>query len=95
MLGYYGEKQPMNLIPGYGDTNASIHGAFAILAALCTVKKPGKASIFPWQKLTQLRTAGGSGDGLQHERTGTGMQGNRHPVLMPHGNYPARGEISG
>jgi len=32
--------------------------AFAILAALWHVRKQGKASIFPWQKLTQLRSAG-------------------------------------
>ena len=27
LLGYYGDTLPMNLAPGYGDTNASMHGA--------------------------------------------------------------------
>jgi len=28
LLGYYGDTLPMNLAPGYGDTNASMHGRF-------------------------------------------------------------------
>jgi len=58
LLGYYGEKQPMNLVPGYGDTNASIHGAFAILAHCGTVRKPGKAAYFPGGSLRNYEPAG-------------------------------------
>jgi benzylsuccinate CoA-transferase BbsF subunit len=41
-LGYADDKSPMNLVPGYGDTNASIHAAFAVLAALWHREETGE-----------------------------------------------------
>jgi crotonobetainyl-CoA:carnitine CoA-transferase CaiB-like acyl-CoA transferase len=67
LLGYYGDTLPMNLAPGYGDTNASMHGAVTNLI--------GEA-IMDYNMNGRIQ----------------GLQGNRHPVLCPHGNYPCQGD---
>jgi benzylsuccinate CoA-transferase BbsF subunit len=93
LLGYYGDKTPMNLIPGYGDTNASIHGAFAVLAALWHREIMGEGqhiSLAESYAITNLL-----GEAItDYKMNGRvkGLQGNRHPTLCPHGNYPCQGD---
>ena len=93
MLGYYGDKQPMNLVPGYGDTNASIHGAFAILAALWHREETGEGQHISLAEAYAVTNLLGEAI-MDYMMNGNvpGLQGNRHPVLCPHGNYPCRGK---
>ena len=93
LLGYYGDKQPMNLVPGYGDTNASIHGAFAILAALWHREETGEGQHISLAEAYTITSLLGETI-MDYNMNGRvpGLQGNRHPVLCPHGNYPCRGK---
>jgi benzylsuccinate CoA-transferase BbsF subunit len=92
LLGYYGDKQPMNLVPGYGDTNASIHGAFAILAALWHREETGEGQHISLAEAYTITSLLGETI-MDYNMNGRvpGLQGNRHPVLCPHGNYPCQG----
>jgi benzylsuccinate CoA-transferase BbsF subunit len=92
LLGYYGDKQPMNLVPGYGDTNASIHGAFAILAALWHREETGEGQHISLAEAYAITNLLGETI-MDYNMNGRvqGLQGNRHPVLCPHGNYPCQG----
>jgi benzylsuccinate CoA-transferase BbsF subunit len=92
LLGYYGDKQPMNLVPGYGDTNASIHGAFAILAALWHREETGEGQHISLAEAYTITSLLGETI-MDYNMNGRvpGLQGNRHPVLCPHGNYPCKG----
>ena len=92
LLGYNGDDTPMNLIPGYGDTNASIHGAFAILAALWHREITGEGqhiSLAEAYGITDL--LGEAIMDYNMNRRIQGLQGNCHPMLCPHGNYPCQG----
>ena len=92
LLGYVGDKTPMNLIPGYGDTNASIHGAFAILAALWHREMTGEGQHISLAEAYAITSLLGEAimDYTMNGRV-PGLQGNRHPMLCPHGNYPCQG----
>ena len=93
LLGYNGDKTPMNLIPGYGDTNASIHGAFAILAALWHREMTGEGQHISLAEAYAITSLLGEAimDYTMNGRV-PGLQGNCHPTLCPHGNYPCRGD---
>jgi benzylsuccinate CoA-transferase BbsF subunit len=93
LLGYYGDKTPMNLIPGYGDTNASIHGAFAVLAALWHREITGEGQHISLAESYAVTSLLGEAtmDYNMNRRIG-GLQGNHHPTLCPHGNYPCQGD---
>ena len=93
LLGYAGDKTPMNLIPGYGDTNASIHGAFAILAALWHREITGEGQHISLAEAYAITSLLGEAimDYTMNGRV-PGLQGNQHPMLCPHGNYPCQGD---
>ena len=93
LLGYYGEKQPMNLVPGYGDTNASIHGAFAILAALWHREETGEGQhISLAEAYASHEPAGGGNHGLQHERQRPKIAGKPPSGIMSAWELPCRGK---
>ncbi len=93
LLGYYGDNLPMNLAPGYGDTNASMHGAFAVLAALWHREKTGEGQHVTLAESYAVTNLIGEAI-MDYNMNGRiqGLQGNRHPVLCPHGNYPCQGD---
>jgi len=93
LLGYHGDKTPINLIPGYGDTNGSIHGAFAILAALWHRNMTGEGQHISLAESYAITSLLGEAI-MDYSMNGhiQGLQGNHHPVLCPHGNYPCNGD---
>jgi crotonobetainyl-CoA:carnitine CoA-transferase CaiB-like acyl-CoA transferase len=93
LLGYYGDKIPMNLAPGYGDTNASMHGAFAVLAALWHREQTGEGQHVSLAESYAVTNLLGEAI-MDYKMNGRvqGLQGNRHPTLCPHGNYPCQGD---
>jgi len=92
LVGYYGDKTPMNVIPAYGDANASIHAAYAVLAALWHREKTGEGQHISLAESYTITSLLGEAimDYNMNERI-QGLQGNRHPTLCPHGNYPCHG----
>jgi len=84
LLGYYGDTLPMNLAPGYGDTNASMHGAFAVLAALWHREKTGEGQHVTLAESYAVTNLIGEAI-MDYNMNGRiqGLQGNRHPVLCP------------
>jgi crotonobetainyl-CoA:carnitine CoA-transferase CaiB-like acyl-CoA transferase len=93
LLGYGGDSTPMNLIPGYGDSNASIHGAFAVLAALWHREETGEGQHISLAEAYAVTNLLGEVI-MDYDMNGRiqGLQGNRHPVFCPHGNYPCQGK---
>jgi crotonobetainyl-CoA:carnitine CoA-transferase CaiB-like acyl-CoA transferase len=93
LLGYYGDNIPMNLAPGYGDTNASMHGAFAVLAALWHREQTGEGQHVSLAESYAITNLLGEAI-MDYSMNGRvqGVQGNRHPVLCPHGNYRCQGD---
>lgn len=93
LLGYYVDETPMNLIPGYGDTNASIHGAFAVLAALWHREITGEGQHISLAESYAVTSLLGEAI-MDYNMNGRiqRLQGNRHPSLCPHGNYPCQGD---
>jgi benzylsuccinate CoA-transferase BbsF subunit len=93
LLGYDGEPPLGMSAVAYGDANASIHAAFAVLAALVYRKMTGEG-----QPIDLAETQMGSsllGEALmdyQMNGRAAGPRGNRHPYLAPHNNYPCAGE---
>ena len=92
-LGYYGEPLLGAQTSSFGDCNASIHGVFAVLAALVYRKKTGKGQ---WIDLSEVE-AGTSLLGqaiLDYSMNGRTMQprGNRDPSMSPHNNYRCQGD---
>ena len=91
-LGYADDKSPMNLVPGYGDTNASIHAAFAVLAALWHREETGEGQHISLAESYAVTSLLGEAT-MDYLMNGNipGLQGNNHPALCPHGNYPCQG----
>ena len=93
LLGYPGEPPLGMSAVAYGDANASIHAAFVILAALVHRKMTGEG-----QQIDLAETQMGSsllGEALMDYQMNGRVarpQGNRHPYMSPHNNYPCAGE---
>jgi len=93
LLGYDGEPPLGMSAVAYGDANASIHAAFAILAALVYRKMTGEG-----QQIDLAETQMGSslmGEALMdfHMNGRTARpQGNRHSHMAPHNHYPCSEE---
>jgi benzylsuccinate CoA-transferase BbsF subunit len=93
LLGYYGEPPLGMSAVAYGDANASIHAAFAVLAALVYRKITGEG-----QPIDLAETQMGSallGEALMDYQMNNRVakpKGNRHPHMAPHNNYPCAGE---
>lgn len=77
----------------YADFNAAVHAAFAILAALYHRKRTGKGQYVDMAQLETLISTMGEAM-MEYTMNGEvlGTQGNQHPTMAPHGNYPCRGE---
>ena len=93
LIGYYGENTPMQVIAAYGDANASIHGAFAVMAALRYRYKTGKGQHIELAESDAVTSLLGEAV-MEFAMNGVspGFQGNSHPVLSPHGIYPCQGK---
>lgn len=93
LVGYYGDDIPMNVMAAYGDANASIHGAFAVLAALWHRERTGEGQhieLGESQAVTSLL-----GEGIIEYCVNSRIlkpQGNYHPSICPHGMYRCKGK---
>ncbi|MDO8532179.1 MAG: CoA transferase [Dehalococcoidia bacterium] len=93
LLGYEDTTYPEDLHIAYGDTNAAIFCAFAVLTALFHRRKTGRGQFIDlsaWESTACLLGE----PMLEHQFLGIipGHQGSRHPYAAPHGNYPCRGD---
>ena len=92
MIGYHGEDEPLQVMSAYGDANASIHGAFAVLVALWHREMTGQGQHIELSESESVLSLLGEGI-MEYMMNGRnpGLQGNYHPVLCPHGAYPCSG----
>lgn len=92
LTGYRGWR-PMHVGISYGDPNAGLHGAFAVLCALMYRARTGKGQyidLSQWETSTAMVAEGlleYSMNGTQPER-----DGNRDPHMAPHGVFRSAGE---
>ena len=92
LTGYAGHG-PTEVGLSYGDPNAGLHGAFAILSALWKREETGRGQyidLSQWEALDAILPEGilpFTMRGEQPERTG-----NRDQGMAPHGIYRARGD---
>jgi crotonobetainyl-CoA:carnitine CoA-transferase CaiB-like acyl-CoA transferase len=92
LTGYKGWR-PMHVGISYGDPNAGLHGAFAVLCALMYRARTGKGQyidLSQWETSTAMVAEGlldYSMNGSQPER-----DGNRDPYMAPHGVFRCAGE---
>lgn len=93
MTGYYGEDVPMNVMFGYGDCNASIHAAFAVLAALWHRERTGKGQHIELAECWAVTNLLGEAI-MEYCMNGRIMKpkGNRHPSMSPHNTYRCKGK---
>ena len=92
MIGYYGE-QPLGMCSlYYGDSNASVHAAFAVLAALYYHESTGEGQQIDLSEAEASTSILGEPimDYIMNGRV-RGPQGNRHPFMAPHNNYRCKG----
>lgn len=92
MIGYYGDRV-IGQERGIGDPNSSMHGAFAVLAALYYREQSGEGQYIELSQLEAL--VGCLAEGvLEYTMNGriAGTQGNRHPSMAPHNCYRCKGE---
>ncbi len=92
LTGYAGWP-PMHAGMSYGDPNAGLHAAFAVLAALLYRERTGSGQFIDmsqWESTMALL-----GEGIM-DYTMNGTQpprnGNRMPWMAPHGIFPCAGE---
>jgi benzylsuccinate CoA-transferase BbsF subunit len=92
MVGYYGERV-LGLQQAYADINSSLHGAFAVLAALHYRKRTGKGQHIDMAQMEAVISIAGEAV-LEYTMNGRvlGTLGNRHPTMCPHNNYRCKGE---
>ncbi len=92
LTGYQG-RGPSEVGISYGDPNAGLHGAFAVLAALWKREETGRGQhidVSQWESLVAILPEGVlpyTMRGEQLPRTG-----NRDPLMAPHGMFPAAGD---
>jgi crotonobetainyl-CoA:carnitine CoA-transferase CaiB-like acyl-CoA transferase len=96
LTGYAG-WQPMHVGLSYGDPNAGLHAAFALLAALLYRERTGKGQYIDmsqWESTMNV-LAEGIMDYTMN-RSQPPRSGNRDPLMAPHGIFrcaPAQGEL--
>jgi crotonobetainyl-CoA:carnitine CoA-transferase CaiB-like acyl-CoA transferase len=92
VTGYKGGP-PMHVGISYGDPTAGLHGAIAVLAALCHRQRTGEGQFIDvslWEASATLLP-----DALlEYEMNGTepSRDGNRDPYMAPHGVFRSAGE---
>jgi crotonobetainyl-CoA:carnitine CoA-transferase CaiB-like acyl-CoA transferase len=93
LVGYSGEETPMQVMSAYGDANASIHGTFAVLAALWHREKTGEGQHIELSETEAVTSLLGEAimEYYMNSRI-LPLQGNCHPTLCPHGMYPCKGK---
>ncbi len=92
LSGYIGHG-PSEVGLSYGDPNAGLHGAFAILAALWKREETGLGQyidLSQWESLMAILPEGILPFTMRDEQPP--RMGNRDPQWAPHGIYPAKGE---
>ncbi len=88
LTGYIG-SQPMHVGLSYGDPNAGLHAAFAVLSALLYRQRSGKGQYIDMSQWESTMAVLGEGimdytmNGIQPPRSG-----NRDPWMAPHGIFP-------
>jgi benzylsuccinate CoA-transferase BbsF subunit len=92
MIGYPGERVLGEQTP-YLDVNSSIHGAFAVMAALFYRQRTGKGQYIDMAQIDVGASVIGEAF-MEYFMTSRvmGTMGNRNPVMAPHNNYPCKGE---
>ena len=93
LYGYRNEDTLGSLTFAVGDYYNAFHGAFAILSALYYRNKSKKGQFID---MCQIETTAGLiseafMDFFMNGRV-MGPQGNYHPTMSPHGNYPCKGD---
>jgi benzylsuccinate CoA-transferase BbsF subunit len=92
LTGYAGE-QPMHVGMSYGDPNAGLHAAFAVLSALYHRERTGKGQYIDMSQWESTMNVMGEGimdftmNGTQPPRNG-----NRIPEMAPHGVFRCEGD---
>ncbi len=92
LTGYAGWP-PMHAGMSYGDPNAGLHAAFAVLAALLYRERTGKGQHIDMSQWESTMALLGEGF-LDHAMNGAEppRNGNRLPWMAPHGIFPCAGE---
>jgi len=92
LSGYRG-RGPSEVGLSYGDPNAGLHGAFAILSALWKREETGRGQyvdVSQWESLVSILPEGVLPVSMGQEQTP--RMGNRDLVMAPHGIFPTNGE---
>jgi len=92
LTGYAG-WQPMHVGMSYGDPNAGLHAAFAVLAALLYRERTGKGQYIDMSQWEATMTLLGAGF-MEQAMNGAPppRSGNRVPNMAPHGVFRCAGE---
>lgn len=92
LTGYIG-SQPMHVGLSYGDPNAGLHAAFAVLSALLYRQHSGKGQYIDMSQWESTMAVLGEGI-MDYTMNGTQppRSGNRDPWMAPHGIFPCTGE---
>jgi len=92
LLGYQGQPPLGMTALAFGDANASIHAAFAVLAALFHHSQTGEGLFIDLSESRAASSLLGEAfmDYFMNGRIAR-PEGNSHRYMVPHGNYPCRG----
>ncbi len=92
LIGYPGERVLGEQTP-YLDVNSSIHGAFAVMAALYYRERSGKGQYIDMAQIEVGASVIGEAF-MEYFMNGrlVGTRGNRARGMAPHNNYPCRGD---
>lgn len=93
LVGYRDDEAPYLMNVAYGDANASIHGAVAVLAALWHREETGQGQHIELSETEAVASLMGEGF-MNYVMNGQvlGTQGNFNPKMCPHGIYQCKGE---
>ncbi len=89
----YKDWHPMHVGMSYGDPNAGLHAAFAVIAALFHRDRTGKGQYIDMSQWDSSMSVLGEAF-LQYQMTGSQPErnGNRVPHMSPHGVFMAAGD---
>jgi len=92
IIGYPGEQTPMQVMSALGDCNASIHGVFAVLAALWHRENTGEGQHIELPESYAITSLLGEAI-MDYTMNGRVMkpQGNYSPTMCPHNAYRCKG----
>ncbi|MGA1792217.1 MAG: CaiB/BaiF CoA transferase family protein [bacterium] len=93
LVGYPDDEVPYLMNVAYGDANASIHGAVAVLAALWHREETGRGQHIELSETEAVASLLGEGF-MEYFMNGhiPGIQGNYSPRMCPHGIYQCMGD---